>query len=144
MVTCSSCGAEIIASLRRCPNCRTPRDNSAASSHISEEEIRYMRNANNLGLPVSQDLMRRYQEHVASDSGRQDPPVEQSRETEKLWDREEAKGHMIRGALWMLGGGAVSLATFTASESGVFYLFWGAILWGAVDFIRGLVGWSGD
>ena len=55
---------------------------------------------------------------------------------------EKYKRHMIYGSLWFFGGGIVTLATYAASSGGGFFVvFWGAMLWGAIDFFRGLTGW---
>lgn len=55
---------------------------------------------------------------------------------------EEYKRHMLYGLLWMGGGAGVSLIAYlAASGGGVYFLFWGAVIWGAIDFVRGLTGW---
>jgi len=54
--------------------------------------------------------------------------------------------HMIYGALWALGGILVTWWTYSAAASspggGRYVVAYGAILYGVVDFVRGLVGWS--
>ena len=53
------------------------------------------------------------------------------------------KRHMLYGLLWVVGGTIVTVATMSAaSEGGYYFVFWGAILWGVIDFFRGLIGWS--
>jgi hypothetical protein len=55
------------------------------------------------------------------------------------------KKHLILGLLWMIGGGTLTLVTYNAaSPGGTYFIFWGAIIWGAIDFIRGAVGWLRD
>ncbi len=53
------------------------------------------------------------------------------------------KRHMIWGLVWAVGGTIVTAATYSAaSEKGGHYVIaWGAILFGVVDFFRGLFGW---
>jgi len=52
------------------------------------------------------------------------------------------KRHMIYGVLWAVGGTAVTAATYSAASSGgVYFVAWGAILFGIIDFFRGLFGW---
>ena len=52
------------------------------------------------------------------------------------------KRHMIYGLLWTIGGTAITIATFSAASGGGFYIVaWGAIIWGIIDFFRGLFGW---
>ena len=53
-----------------------------------------------------------------------------------------AKRHMIYGILWCTGGSVITYLTYSAaSEGGVYFVFWGAILWGIIDFFRGLLNW---
>lgn len=56
--------------------------------------------------------------------------------------RAQHRKQMLHGSLWMLGGAVISLFTYAAAEGGgTYFLFWGAVLWGAIDFMRGLFGW---
>ena len=49
------------------------------------------------------------------------------------------KKNMLFGALWCIGGTVVTVATYSAAEGGGTYVVaWGAILFGAVQFIIGL------
>jgi len=49
---------------------------------------------------------------------------------------------MLYGILWAAGGTAVTIATYeAASEGGFFIVAWGAIIFGIIDFFRGLFGW---
>lgn len=51
---------------------------------------------------------------------------------------------MISGALWAIGGVAVTAITYEAArDGGVYIIAWGAMLFGAWDFIRGLFGYLG-
>ena len=61
---------------------------------------------------------------------------------ERLEAVNGARRHMLFGILWIIAGIAITLITyFAASGGGYFYIFIGAILWGAIDFTRGLVVW---
>lgn len=52
------------------------------------------------------------------------------------------KRHMLYGILWAGGGTAVTIATYEAASAGGFFIVaWGAIIFGIVDFFRGLFGW---
>lgn len=52
------------------------------------------------------------------------------------------KRHMLYGFLWAAGGTVVTIATYSAAGGGGFYIIaWGAILFGIIDFLRGLFGW---
>jgi len=52
------------------------------------------------------------------------------------------KRRMLFGFLWAAGGTAVTIGTYEAAgEGGVFFIAWGAIIFGIIDFLRGLFGW---
>ena len=52
------------------------------------------------------------------------------------------KKEMLRGALWCIGGIAVTAITYSlASEGGPFIVAFGAIIFGAIQFFRGLAQW---
>lgn len=53
--------------------------------------------------------------------------------------RKEAYKNMGYGALWCIGGIVVTLGTYSAaSGGGRFMVAWGAILFGGIQFFRGL------
>ena len=50
------------------------------------------------------------------------------------------KKNMLYGALWCIGGIVVTAATYDAAEPGGAYVVaWGAIVFGAIQFFRGLM-----
>lgn len=53
------------------------------------------------------------------------------------------QGRMIRGLLWALGGLLVTAITYSmaSGRGGTYYIFWGAVLFGAIDFFGGFLGW---
>lgn len=52
---------------------------------------------------------------------------------------EKANRNMIFGALWFIAGIAVTYFTYKAAEGGGTYIIaWGAILFGAIQFLKGL------
>lgn len=54
----------------------------------------------------------------------------------------QSRRRMLYGFVWAAGGTAVTIGTYeAASEGGVFFIAWGAIIFGIVDFLRGLFGW---
>jgi hypothetical protein len=54
--------------------------------------------------------------------------------------REIGQKNMLYGALWFLGGLVVTLLTFTAAQGGGRYVIaWGAVVFGAIQFMRGYV-----
>ncbi|NIS68518.1 MAG: hypothetical protein GTO12_06055 [Proteobacteria bacterium] len=64
------------------------------------------------------------------------------------WRQTMARGyarHMLYGLLWACGGTVFTIVTYVAALSrpsgGVYFVAWGAIVFGVIDFCRGLVGW---
>ena len=54
--------------------------------------------------------------------------------------RSQGMKHLIFGSLWAIGGTAVTVATYSAASGGGRYVVaWGAIVFGAVEAISGLV-----
>jgi len=52
------------------------------------------------------------------------------------------KRHMLYGILWAVGGTVVTVVTYSAARGGgVYVVAWGAIIFGIIDFFRGLFGW---
>ncbi|HEX7098030.1 MAG TPA: hypothetical protein VF377_02215 [Acidimicrobiia bacterium] len=57
----------------------------------------------------------------------------------KLAVQQAAKGEMLKGVLWLVGGAVVTGITYSAAEpGGTFFVFWGAMAYGAIRFLRGL------
>jgi hypothetical protein len=53
--------------------------------------------------------------------------------------REAANKNMLYGALWCIGGTVVTVASFSAASGGGRYVVaWGAIVFGGIQFFRGL------
>ena len=53
--------------------------------------------------------------------------------------------NMIYGALWCIGGIVVTVVTYSiASGGGTYIIAWGAIVFGAIQFFRGLIQSSGE
>jgi len=78
---------------------------------------------------VEEELKMRAEEFKATPEGRQVMAAKYKR-------------HMLYGILWAAGGTAVTIATYeAASEGGWFIVAWGAIIFGIIDFFRGLFGW---
>ncbi len=59
----------------------------------------------------------------------------------------QAKGsqyvkHIWIGALWAIGGTAVTVATYSAaSDGGGYVIAWGAIIFGVIESLYGIFGW---
>lgn len=57
---------------------------------------------------------------------------------------KSGKKNMIFGALWCVGGAVITAATYSAAsaEGGTYVVTWGAIIFGAIQFIQGLIQYS--
>lgn len=61
--------------------------------------------------------------------------------------RKELAGQFSKrifyGILWVIGGTIASVASYEAASAGggMYFVFYGAIIWGVIDIIRGFVGW---
>ncbi len=59
--------------------------------------------------------------------------------------RDAASKNMLIGGLWCGGGLIVTIATYSAASGGGSYVVaWGAILFGGIQFMRGLGGYFAD
>ena len=62
--------------------------------------------------------------------------------------KEAGRKNMLFGALWCIGGTLVTLITYSAASAnpggGSYVVAWGAIIFGAVQFFRGLSQTAGD
>jgi hypothetical protein len=57
--------------------------------------------------------------------------------------RKKASNRILYGFLWLLGGIiATSVSYESASGGGTYSVFYGAIIWGVIDMIRGIIGVS--
>lgn len=54
--------------------------------------------------------------------------------------KEAGKKNMLFGALWCIGGTVVTIGTYAAASDGggTYVIAWGAIIFGAIQFFRGL------
>jgi hypothetical protein len=53
------------------------------------------------------------------------------------------RGRMTRGLLLAIGGLVITGITYAlaSGKGGTYYIFWGAVLFGAIDFFAGFLGW---
>jgi len=55
-------------------------------------------------------------------------------------DNDQANRDMLFGALWFIGGIVITAVTYSAASGGGTYVVtWGAIIFGAFQFIKGLI-----
>jgi hypothetical protein len=51
------------------------------------------------------------------------------------------KRRMRNGILWAIGGVIVTGWTYVVAPDGKYFVFWGAVIYGIIDFFSGLIGW---
>jgi hypothetical protein len=56
---------------------------------------------------------------------------------------KRCRDRMVRGMLWAVGGLLVTAVTYSmaSGRGGTYIIFWGAVLFGAIDFFAGFLGW---
>lgn len=66
--------------------------------------------------------------------------VRQLRQHQTKAKQEAGKKNMLHGALWCLGGLAVTIFSYQAAASGggSYVVAWGAVIFGAIQFFQGL------
>ncbi len=135
---------------------KTPASNVQHPGVRDESQTREEQKAiDELSETVASDLAEgKSQEHVVSELVKQDWSEEWATQFVSQVERSMSKvrvrnakasqyaRHMIYGTLWVIGGTVVTAATYqAASEGGTYLIAWGAILFGGIDFLRGLFGW---
>lgn len=58
----------------------------------------------------------------------------------KIEKKEKAKKDMLHGALWCIGGIALTAITYSAASvnGGSYFITWGAIIFGGIQFFKGV------
>ncbi len=146
---CPNCNRENEAASRFCIHCGAPLPESSCGAGMSEElaaqvvvwmntksrkwVIKELVKKHGLTQEAAEQLINQVQyeieEYKKSPEGR--------REMAK-----QGRNKMISGLIWTVAGLAITIGTFVgASEGGVFFIAWGAVLWGIVDFFMGLTQW---
>jgi hypothetical protein len=75
-----------------------------------------------------------------------DPESDSASAADQLFEalRAKAKRNMIVGGLWCVGGTIVTVLTYAAAqEGGTYTIAWGAIIFGGIQFFRGLAEMDG-
>jgi hypothetical protein len=59
---------------------------------------------------------------------------------------QKNKNRMLRGLAWTVVGTIITVVTYSSASvsGGTYYVCWGAILFGVIDFFAGLIGWLGN
>ncbi len=72
--------------------------------------------------------------------------VTQTSQALKKARRDKSKSRMMWGLIWAIGGILVTALTyaFAGQLGGTYFVFYGAVIWGLIDFFIGLAGWLSD
>ena len=166
---CSRCGSVFALGLEACPDCRSPvqyqNQTGRTSTDLSVEGERLLRNGEYAAaVEALTDALRANPNHQRvyelrasaysylrqyelaendrkisekiSNSGRIIP----SRKEENLENPHVRR--MLIGLLLVVGGGFLTLVTYNAAApGGTYFVFWGAMIWGGIIILRGVLGW---
>jgi len=133
MIACTTCGNPIKEGRFRCPSCRAVRD----TGEVLAEQAKIAAEPPPVAIPPDPEFLRKwYVEELGLSE-------EQFREELYSGAREAAKKRMIRGLLWLAGGGGISFLLYLQASigGGFYFVFYGAMIWGAIDFFIGLASW---
>ena len=111
-------------------------DQAAAQQFIREV---YQRTAKLANEGKSKDKIRTELNAMGLNQDTASTVIENVFRSRKKAHREAGARNIIVGAAWCVGGIAVTALTYElASGGGVFVVAWGAILFGGIQFIKGL------
>lgn len=103
---------------------------SQVYDHVANRII----NDNKAGYEVKQELIEKGM--AEETAGQIVDHVEQQIQEAK---RSRANKDMLYGALWCIGGTVVTVVTYSAASGGGRYMIaWGAIIFGGIQFFKGL------
>jgi len=145
----------------------SPKLNPQQASAAAVHQVQVQPGARPSGKPqVNKEEMLGFYRYAAGELARNKPPilvekllvsqgtspdfahriVTETNKALKKAHREKAKKRMIRGSLWTVGGIIVTILTymFASQLGGTYFIFYGAIIFGFIDFIIGLAGWIAD
>jgi hypothetical protein len=143
LVVCPHCQTRVLPMAgRRCPACQqdvdtppavpTPEQAAEAAYGIAAEQI--LQGGDPSEIQAS--LTRRGLDAEAAAT-----VVDQLRQAKSRARQVAAKRYMFYGAFWCVGGIAVTVLSYQFAAGmggGTFVIAWGAVLFGAIQFLRGL------
>jgi hypothetical protein len=149
LVVCPHCQTRVLPMAeRRCPACRknvdttpdepTPEQVAEAAYDVAAEQILRGGNPSEIQASLTQRGM---------DTQAAATVVAQLKQERAQARKVAAQQNMFYGAFWCIGGIAVTVTTFQFAAGmggGTFIIAWGAILFGAIQFLRGLIQFGGE
>lgn len=138
MISCTSCGNPVKEGRFRCPSCRVVRDRGEALA----EQAKIAAEPPPVAIPPDPEFLRKW---YVEELGLSEEQAREAFSGSNRYSqaREDAKKRMIRGLLWLAGGGGISFLLYLQAsiEGGFYFVFYGAMIWGAIDFLIGLASW---
>jgi len=114
------------------------RSSEPAEDQVIEQIYRYTARQLNAGVSSPQVV----QELIAGGLTEEDAAmiVRETRQSRRKAKQEEGRKNMLYGALWCLGGLAVTVFSYQSANSGggKYVVAWGAVIFGAFQFFQGL------
>jgi hypothetical protein len=147
LVDCPHCSSRVLPMAGRiCPACRKNIDSMPDPRQAAERtaEAAYGLAAEQMRRGACRSEIQRGLTERGLSAKASAAVVRDLERVEAAAQRAEGQTAMLTGALWCLGGIAVTAATFqaaTAAGGGKYVIAWGAILFGAIQFVRGYFRW---
>jgi hypothetical protein len=148
LVTCPHCLTRVLPMKeRRCPACGQNVDTNPPEP--TREQVQKAA----LGVATAQILLgadpadvRANLTHGGVDAHAAARAVANANQLKVAARLQAAKTNMFYGALWCIGGFAVTAITYQAAAAGGgrYILAWGAILFGGIQFFRGVIQLGGE
>ncbi len=114
------------------------RSDEPTEDQVVEQVYRYAAQQLNAGVAPSQVI----QELVAGGLTKEDAAavVRQMRQAQSKEKQEAGRKNMLYGALWCIGGLAVTFFSYQSATTGggKYVIAWGAVIFGAIQFFQGL------
>jgi hypothetical protein len=150
LVDCPHCRTRVLPMAeRRCPACRKNVDAAPDPGPTPEQvsEAAYGLAAVQLRDGVSPSEIQAGLTHQGLDAEAAATVVGNLKQVQAKAHKDAAQKNMLLGALWCIGGLVVTVATYGAASGpggGRYVIAWGAIVFGAAQFVRGLIQSAGE
>ncbi len=149
LVVCPHCNTRVLPMAGRiCPACRHNVDEPPAAptpEQVAEDASDHAAEPMLLGAARTEILEKLTERGLDADSASN--LVDRLKQTQAQARKLAVKNHMFYGALWCIGGIAVTMYTYQVASNaggGPYIIAWGAILYGGFQFLRGLAQFGGD
>jgi hypothetical protein len=149
LVVCPHCQTRVLPMAgQRCPACQKSVD-APPEEPLPEKaaEAVYGIAAEQMLLGADPSVIQANLTQRGLDAQAASTVVDQLKQARAQGRRVAAQKNMFYGAFWCIGGIAVTVLTYQAAAGmggGAFVIAWGAILFGAIQFLRGLIRLGGE